>query len=109
MSPHNFVVLNGDATEMFADCQSHTVKTAENRKELAPRSSLVYKWALLNGASYTGYRANTVHYIGNERQMMNDDDVLLFIQTTYSTNDYIVDDDDCRTREYDDDYNKTIF
>ena len=41
--------------------------------------------------------------------MMNDDYVLLFIQTTYSTNDYIVDDDDYRTREYDDDYKQDDF
>ena len=50
MSPHNFVVLDGDVTEMFADCQTrfqHSVKTAENRKELAPRASLVFKRTLL--------------------------------------------------------------
>jgi len=53
MSPHNFVVMDGDVTEMFADCQTrfqHTVKTAESRNELAPRSSLVYKRTLFKGA-----------------------------------------------------------
>jgi len=41
---HNFYVLDGDTTEMFADCQQkyqHTVKTS--RGEKAARSSLVYK------------------------------------------------------------------
>jgi len=48
---HNFLVLSGDVTEMFADCQQrfqHTVKTAENKEEKATRSSLVYKRALPN-------------------------------------------------------------
>jgi alkylated DNA repair dioxygenase AlkB len=43
---HNFVVMDGDVTEMKADCQQkfqHTVKTAEGRGEAASRSSLVYK------------------------------------------------------------------
>ena len=46
---HNFVVLSGDVTEMFAGCQQrfqHTVKTAENKEERAARSSLVYKRTL---------------------------------------------------------------
>uniref|UniRef100_A0A6U3T5F4 Fe2OG dioxygenase domain-containing protein n=2 Tax=Ditylum brightwellii TaxID=49249 RepID=A0A6U3T5F4_9STRA len=44
---HNFVVMNGDVTEMFGDCQTrfqHAVKTAEGKDiERTPRASLVYK------------------------------------------------------------------
>lgn len=46
---HNFFVLDGDTTEMFADCQQkyqHTVKTSDSRGEKAARSSLVYKKTL---------------------------------------------------------------
>ena len=46
---HNFVVMDGDVTEMFGQCQKkyqHTVKTAEGRGETASRSSLVYKKTL---------------------------------------------------------------
>ena len=46
---HNFIVMNGDVTEMFGQCQQkfqHTVKTAEGRGEAASRSSLVYKKTL---------------------------------------------------------------
>lgn len=46
---HNFVVMDGDVTEMFGLCQQkyqHTVKTAEGRGEAASRSSLVYKKTL---------------------------------------------------------------
>ena len=46
---HNFVVCNGDVTEMFGRCQQkfqHTVKSAEGRGEAASRSSLVYKKTL---------------------------------------------------------------
>ena len=49
-SPHVFTLMNGDVTEMFGDCQQryqHTVKTAENKKEKATRSSLVFKKSLL--------------------------------------------------------------
>jgi hypothetical protein len=45
--PHTFVVMQNDATEMFADCQErfqHTVKT--NKNEPASRSSLVFKKTL---------------------------------------------------------------
>ena len=48
-APHNFYVLDGDVTEMFADCQQkyqHTVKTSDSRGDNAPRSSLVYKKTL---------------------------------------------------------------
>ena len=44
--PHTFVVMHGDVMEMFRDCQStyqHTVKTAEDKGELTPRVSLVFK------------------------------------------------------------------
>lgn len=44
--PHVFVLMHGDVTEMFNDCQSrfqHTVKTAEGKEEMAPRASLVFK------------------------------------------------------------------
>ena len=44
--PHNFIVMDGDCTEMFGNCQmeyQHTVKTAEAKKETTPRSSLVFK------------------------------------------------------------------
>ena len=47
--PHNFYVLDGDVTEMFADCQQkyqHTVKTSDSRGDNAPRSSLVFKKTL---------------------------------------------------------------
>ena len=46
---HNFVVMDGDVTEMFGQCQQkyqHTVKTAEGRGETASRSSLVFKKTL---------------------------------------------------------------
>ena len=46
---HNFVVMDGDVTEMFGLCQQkyqHTVKVAEGRGETASRSSLVYKKTL---------------------------------------------------------------
>jgi alkylated DNA repair dioxygenase AlkB len=48
-SPHNFVVMEGDVTHMFDDCQfcyQHAVKTADTRtrgEEKASRSSLVFK------------------------------------------------------------------
>jgi alkylated DNA repair dioxygenase AlkB len=48
--PHMFVVMDGDVTEMRADCQSkyqHTVKPAENKSEMATRSSLVFKKSLI--------------------------------------------------------------
>ena len=44
--PHNFVLFDGDVTEMFGDCQArfqHTVKTADDKKEKAARASLVFK------------------------------------------------------------------
>lgn len=44
--PHNFVVMHGDVTHMFADCQEyyqHAVKKADQRAETTPRISLVYK------------------------------------------------------------------
>jgi alkylated DNA repair dioxygenase AlkB len=44
--PHTFVVLHGDVMEMFGNCQStyqHTVKTAEDKSEVTPRVSLVFK------------------------------------------------------------------
>jgi alkylated DNA repair dioxygenase AlkB len=47
--PHTFILMNGDVTEMFNDCQErfqHTVKTAENKEERAPRVSLVFKKTL---------------------------------------------------------------
>ena len=47
--PHNFVVMDGDVTHMFGDCQfqfQHSVKTAEEKGERASRSSLVLKQCL---------------------------------------------------------------
>ena len=49
--PHNFVVLNGDVTHMWGDCQErfqHAVKNADEKQETAPRVSLVFKrsWGL---------------------------------------------------------------
>eukprot|EP00566_Odontella_aurita_P012162 CAMPEP_0113592110 /NCGR_PEP_ID=MMETSP0015_2-20120614/37654_1 /TAXON_ID=2838 /ORGANISM="Odontella" /LENGTH=483 /DNA_ID=CAMNT_0000498589 /DNA_START=104 /DNA_END=1555 /DNA_ORIENTATION=+ /assembly_acc=CAM_ASM_000160 len=47
--PHNFVVMDGDVVEMFDDCQArfqHTVKTAEGKRETAPRCSMVFKQCL---------------------------------------------------------------
>jgi alkylated DNA repair dioxygenase AlkB len=44
--PHSFVLMEGDVTEMFDDCQfrfQHSVKTAEDREEQAARASLVFK------------------------------------------------------------------
>ena len=44
--PHNFVVLHGDVTHMWGDCQErfqHTVKNADEKQETAPRVSLVFK------------------------------------------------------------------
>jgi alkylated DNA repair dioxygenase AlkB len=44
--PHNFVVMHGDVTHMFGNCQTefqHTVKKAEHKAERAARSSLVFK------------------------------------------------------------------
>jgi alkylated DNA repair dioxygenase AlkB len=44
--PHNFVVMHGDVTHMFGDCQrnfQHAVKNAEDKTETAPRISLVFK------------------------------------------------------------------
>ena len=53
--PHNFIVMDGDCTEMFGNCQmeyQHTVKTAEAKKETTPRSSLVFKetWSSEKGS-----------------------------------------------------------
>jgi alkylated DNA repair dioxygenase AlkB len=48
-SPHVFVLMSGDVTEMFGDCQQrfqHTVKTADNKKEKVARASLVFKKSL---------------------------------------------------------------
>lgn len=48
--PHNFVVMDGDVTHMFNNCQSkfqHAVKTSENKGEKASRSSLVFKQCLM--------------------------------------------------------------
>lgn len=47
--PHVFVLMTNDVTEMVRDCQSrfqHTVKTAEDKDERAPRVSLVFKKTL---------------------------------------------------------------
>lgn len=47
--PHNFVVMEGDVTEMLDDCQmrfQHTVKTADDKNEVTPRASLVFKRTL---------------------------------------------------------------
>jgi len=44
--PHNFLVMHGDVTYMFGDCQErfqHTVKKADNRQDDSPRASLVFK------------------------------------------------------------------
>lgn len=44
--PHNFLVMHGDVTYMFDDCQErfqHAVKKADNRKDNSPRASLVFK------------------------------------------------------------------
>lgn len=44
--PHTFVVMHGDVTHMFNDCQEHfqhTVKKADDKKEIAARASLVFK------------------------------------------------------------------
>ena len=44
--PHSFVVMHGDVTHMFNDCQKrfqHTVKKADNRNDESPRASLVFK------------------------------------------------------------------
>lgn len=45
--PHNFVVMDGDVTHMFDECQflyQHAVKTADTKgNEKASRSSLVFK------------------------------------------------------------------
>uniref|UniRef100_A0A7S3L5Z7 Fe2OG dioxygenase domain-containing protein n=1 Tax=Amphora coffeiformis TaxID=265554 RepID=A0A7S3L5Z7_9STRA len=44
--PHSFVVMHGDVTWMFSDCQErfqHSVKKAEQKDETSPRISLVYK------------------------------------------------------------------
>ena len=52
--PHNFVVMHGDVTHMFGDCQTrfqHTVKKAEQRGDNAPRVSLVYKRTLAGADS----------------------------------------------------------
>jgi alkylated DNA repair dioxygenase AlkB len=49
-TPHTFVVRDGDVTEMVADCQArfqHTVKTAEDKHEEAPRASLVFKTTMV--------------------------------------------------------------
>jgi alkylated DNA repair dioxygenase AlkB len=44
--PHTFVVMEGDVTHMFNDCQDrfqHTVKKADDKREVAARASLVFK------------------------------------------------------------------
>jgi alkylated DNA repair dioxygenase AlkB len=44
--PHTFVVVDGDVTHMFNDCQEryqHTVKKAENKLDNVMRASLVFK------------------------------------------------------------------
>jgi len=51
-APYNFVVMEGDVTHMFDDCQfryQHAVKTADARRgeEKASRSSLVFKKYIL--------------------------------------------------------------
>lgn len=46
LQPHNFVVMHGDLTYMFGECQSqfqHTVKKADDKTETTPRASLVFK------------------------------------------------------------------
>jgi len=52
---HNFVVMHGDMLEMFDDCQEkfqHTVKPSEDKKEEAPRASLVFKQSLQQDKDY---------------------------------------------------------
>lgn len=47
--PHVFTLMQGDCTEMFADCQTrfqHTVRTAETPNEESARASLVFKKTL---------------------------------------------------------------
>ena len=47
--PHTFVVMDGDITHMYHDCQQryqHTVKKAEDPNEMALRASLVFKRTL---------------------------------------------------------------
>jgi alkylated DNA repair dioxygenase AlkB len=54
--PHNFVVMEGDVTEMLDDCQmrfQHTVKTADDKNEMTPRASLVFKRTLTKGNAVT--------------------------------------------------------
>lgn len=49
LQPHNFVVMHGDVTYMFDDCQErfqHTVKNSDLKSEAAPRISLVFKRTL---------------------------------------------------------------
>lgn len=44
--PHNYVIMHGDVTYMFGDCQKsfqHAVKNADNKNEATPRVSLVFK------------------------------------------------------------------
>jgi len=44
--PHNFVVMHGDVTHMFGDCQccfQHAVKNADDKREASQRVSLVFK------------------------------------------------------------------
>lgn len=44
--PHSFYVFHGDVVRMFDDCQvrfQHSVKKADNTRELCARSSLVFK------------------------------------------------------------------
>ena len=48
--PHNFFVMGGDVTEMLHDCQArfqHTVKTADDKNEVAARASLVFKRTMI--------------------------------------------------------------
>lgn len=47
--PHTFVLMDGDVTEMFDDCQSlfqHTVRTADVKQDDSRRASLVFKRTL---------------------------------------------------------------
>lgn len=47
--PHNFVVMHGDVTHMFGDCQNrfqHAVKNADDKQETSQRVSLVFKRSL---------------------------------------------------------------
>lgn len=51
--PHTFVVMHGDVTYMFGDCQEkfqHAVKKADMKTEKCARASLVFKrsWGLKN-------------------------------------------------------------